>query len=110
MMTGKPVPIGRVIDHINGDRHDDRWANLRLATPAENARNRGVCRRNTSGKVGVYPIKPQGLWGADIGKDGRNIHLGRFKILDEAIAARCAAERVYFGEFARLMPEACANG
>lgn len=110
LMTGKPIPAGMVVDHINGDRHDDRWSNLRLATPAENARNRGFCRRNTSGKVGVHLIKQQGKWGASIGIDGREINLGRYDSLDEAIAARRAAEIVYYGEFARVMPEAYANG
>lgn len=110
LMTGRPVPEGMVVDHINGDRHDDRWSNLRLATPAENARNRGFCRRNTSGKVGVRLIMQQGKWGASIGFDGRVINLGRYDSLDEAIAARRAAEIVYYGEFARTMPEVHANG
>ena len=110
LMTGKPVPAGKLIDHKNGQRNDDRWENLRLATPAENARNRGFCKRNTSGKVGVHRIKSGNKWGADIGLDGRNIHLGRFDTLDEAIAARCKAERVHYGEFVRPMTEASANG
>lgn len=110
IMTGKPVPNGKLIDHKNGDRHDDRWQNLRLATPAENARNRGFCRRNTSGKVGVYPIKGTGKWGAEIGLDGRNVRLGRFETLEAAIAKRQDAERLYYGDFARQPPEACTNG
>lgn len=110
LMTGKPVPMGKVIDHKNGDRHDDRWSNLRIATPAENSRNRGFCRRNTSGKVGVFPIKQRGKWGADICVDGRNIHLGCFDTLDQAITARCEAERIHFGEFARPMPGGLPHG
>src|SRR5690349_20811660 len=42
------------IDHINGNRADNRWANLRPATVAENQRNRAKSKRNTSGYKGVY--------------------------------------------------------
>jgi hypothetical protein len=89
------------LDHRNGKRADNRIANLREATPAENARNRGICRRNTSGKVGVHPILASGLWGAGIWSNGRQIPLGRFECKEAAIEARCEAERHYFGEFAR---------
>lgn len=99
-VTGELPSDGMVIDHINGIRADDRWKNLRLATHAENARNRGKCGRNTSGKVGVHPINDL-LWGAEIGVGGKNIKLGRFECKEAAIEARCAAERHYFGEFAR---------
>jgi hypothetical protein len=99
-VTGELPPKGKVIDHINGIRDDDRWGNLRLCTPAENARNRGKCSRNTSGKVGVHPLTGL-LWGAEIGVGGKNIKLGRFECKEAAIEARCAAERHYFGEFAR---------
>lgn len=99
-MTGEFPKPGLHIDHVNGVRDDDRWCNLRLATPQQNARNRGRCKRNTSGRVGVHPLGP-GLWGAEIGVDGRNVRLGRFQCLGEAIEARCAAERHYFGNFAR---------
>ena len=99
-MTGELPPAGMVIDHINGVRDDDRWANLRLCTPAENARNRGKCSRNTSGKVGVHPINDL-LWGAEIGVNGKNVKLGRFDSREAAIEARCEAERHFYGEFAR---------
>lgn len=80
------------------------------ATPVENARNRGLCRRNTSGKVGVHPILASGLWGAEIGMNGRNIKLGRFECQAAAIAARCEAERHYFGDFARQIAETHSTG
>lgn len=87
------------VDHRNRVRDDNRWENLREATPLQNSWNRGKCSRNTSGKVGVHPINDL-LWGAEIGVNGRNIKLGRFTCKEEAIAARCEAERHYFGDFA----------
>jgi hypothetical protein len=90
-----------MVDHINGKRDDDRWCNLRDVTPAQNARNRGVCRRNTSGRVGVHPVKKSGKWGAEIWLDGRNKRLGHFKKKSAAIKARRAAEIRYYGEYAR---------
>lgn len=102
------------LDHRNGKRADNRIENLREATPEQNARNRGLCRRNTSGKVGVHPIKASGLWGAGIWSNGRQIPLGRFECQEAAIAARCEAERHYFGDFARQLettrPSAAMEG
>ena len=90
-----------VIDHINGNRSDDRWVNLRSASYQENARNRTACRRNKSGKVGVHKAPKKGWWSASIGVNGRGIRLGQFRRKADAITARLKAERKYFGEFAR---------
>lgn len=49
----------------------------------------------------MHPILASGLWGAEIGVGGRNVKLGRFECQEAAIAARCEAERHYFGDFAR---------
>lgn len=98
------------LDHINGVRDDNRLANLREATPQQNARNRGLCRRNTSGKVGVHPIMGGALWGAEICFNGRGIYLGRFQCVGDAIAARCKAEKHYYGDFARQVSEVQSDG
>ena len=47
------IPSGMEIDHINGNRSDNRIENLRIVTPTENARNHGISKRNKSGVVGV---------------------------------------------------------
>ncbi|WP_416186725.1 HNH endonuclease signature motif containing protein [Fulvimarina sp. 2208YS6-2-32] len=101
-MTGSWPRPGAIVDHRNRVRDDDRWSNLREATLAQNARNRGLCRRNTSGRIGVSPIAGGAKWNADIGIGGRNIHLGRFKDKADAIAARDAAERRHYGDFAAM--------
>lgn len=104
--TGAFPADGLLVDHINGVRDDDRWLNLRLATPAQNARNR---RPKEGRKVcGVY--RNGSLFQAVIEADGVRHQLGSFKCEETAIAARCDAERHYFGEFARQVREARDDG
>lgn len=81
-------------DHINHNRLDNRRSNLRICTPQENARNKG-------GKV-IRGIRktPNGKYSARIVFERKEIYLGRFGTLDEAIQARHEAENKYHGEFA----------
>lgn len=85
------------IDHINGNRSDNRIANLRLANPCENARN---MRGKRNGLKGATP-RPYGRWAAHIFVNGRNKKLGTFATEQEAHAAYIAAAKTYYGEFAR---------
>ena len=85
------------LDHINGKRSDNRIANLRLASHAENSRNRYRSRNNTSGYKGVDFNR--GRWRALIGTGGKNLHLGYFSSAAEAHAAYCRAAQELFGEF-----------
>jgi hypothetical protein len=89
------------IDHINRDRSDNRWSNLREATPLENSRNKSLSSRNSSGAVGVCWDQARGKWNTNIGVHNRTLSLGCFEVFDDAVAARCEAEKHYFGEFAR---------
>ncbi|WP_446719173.1 HNH endonuclease signature motif containing protein [Halocynthiibacter sp. C4] len=83
------------IDHINGDRTDNRISNLRHVSRAENARNSSRSSANTSGRTGVYKVKKSGKWNARIRVDGRFINLGFFKEFEAACAARAVAESKY---------------
>lgn len=87
------------IDHINGDKADNRISNLRLATRSQNLQNRRQRKSNRSGRKGVYWNKQKQLWHAQIQVEKRRIHIGMFKDLDEAHAAYCEAARRYHGEF-----------
>lgn len=92
----EPVPE---IDHIDGDRSNNRIANLRIATRGQNRANSITSKNNVIGVKGVSAKK--GRFHARIMHDGQAIHLGSFKTLDEAaIARREAAERLH-GEFVR---------
>lgn len=93
------------VDHRNCDKADDRFDNLRLATPFQNSGNKRVSKRNRLGVKGVgistpRKRKPQ-RYRARIRVHDRLIHLGYFSTPTEASAAYDAAAREHFGEFAR---------
>jgi hypothetical protein len=89
-----------VIDHINRNGLDNRRANLRLATVAQNAWN-SKKRKSRSGYKGVCYDKAKRRWRAAIVNHGRRIHLGYFEDKIEAAKAYDAAARKYCGQFAR---------
>jgi hypothetical protein len=79
------------LDHIDGNPRNNAILNLRLATPAQNLQNTKQNKNNTSGAKGVY-LHKHGKYEAYITKDKRRIYLGLFTHLDDAIAARTAAQ------------------
>lgn len=87
------------IDHINGDRKDNRISNLREASRLENSRNAARRSDNSSGLKGVGVHK--GQWRARMRIDGKSRHLGYFPTPEAAHAAYCEAAKKYHGEFAR---------
>ena len=80
------------VDHINGDRIDNRWVNLRLVTRGVNVRNSGKNSKNTSGFNGVYFDKAGKKWLACIWREGAQRHLGYFDNIEDAVEARRIAE------------------
>lgn len=80
------------IDHINGVPDDNRIENLRVVSTSINARNAKMRTHNTSGANGVNWSKSRGLWEARIAIAGKRRFLGAFANIDDAIAARKAAE------------------
>ena len=89
------------IDHVNAVKDDNRLSNLRAASHAENARNRGAQKNNSSGLKCVYQRKDAGKWQASIRLDGKLKHLGTFTSAESASAAYAAAAHKYHGDFAR---------
>jgi hypothetical protein len=90
MVTGED-PV--VIDHVNGDRADNRWANLRATDFAGNQRNMRLYDGNTSGKPGVYFRKDTGKWSSYISEKSARVNLGTFVSFEDACLARANAER-----------------
>ena len=80
------------IDHINGDRSDNRIKNLRSATKSINQRNSALPSNNTSGHHGVSFDKLTGKWRAWIAINGKFKHLGLFFDIEDAISARRCSE------------------
>jgi len=99
LMTGNLPPVGMQIDHRNGDGTDNRWENLRLATPSQNMGNRG---RN---RTRIHDL-PKGVYWHDrdrlcIARLGCKT-IGYFKSVEEAKAAYDAYAALYYGEFAKF--------
>lgn len=90
-------PAGR-LDHINGIRHDNRFANLRVANASENSWNSKLRRDNTSGVRGVTRL-PSGQFFAQITVHKIHISIGYFDTLEAAKTARRIAARQYHGAF-----------
>jgi hypothetical protein len=89
------------VDHINGDPMDNRKANLRFCTAAENSRNRKPHSRKRDGHLpkGVYLNGAR--YAATICKDYKRSHLGTFDTIREAEMAYDAASLALHGEFSR---------
>jgi hypothetical protein len=85
MVTGE---IPAEVDHINGDRVDNRFINLRSATREMNGRNLSIKSNNTSGVNGVYWHKKDQRWVAYGKLDHKMVVIGRFKEKQEASDAR----------------------
>lgn len=68
------------IDHINGDRTDNRWVNLRLADKSQNQHNKGLSKANTSGVKGLSVVGSQ--WRAGIRNRGE-VHYKYFPLTEE---------------------------
>lgn len=79
------------IDHVSGDKTDNRISNLRMVTREINSRNQKLRKTNSSTCMGV--TKDRGSFRVRINVDGKRLSVGTFATLDEAIAARKQAER-----------------
>lgn len=94
-------PAGKVIDHANGNRWDNRRGNLRECTQAQNLQNRRKTR-GTSRFKGVFWHKRRRKWLAVIGHLGKNTRLGFFVDEIDAALAYDRKARELFGAFACL--------
>ena len=86
------------LDHINRNKADNRVANLRDVSHKQNMQNKSKSSNNTSGHPGVSWNKQNSKWRAYIAHNRKQIHLGYFSILEDAISARKAAEKLYWAD------------
>ncbi len=85
------------IDHIDGDKSNDRWLNLRLATNAQNRANVPASPKNSLGVKGVY-LRKGGYIGI-VGHMGRNYYTGTHPTPEEAKRFRDALAEELHGDF-----------
>lgn len=90
------------IDHANGDGLDNRRANLRVTTQAQNATNTRRRSNNKSGFKGVSWHAECKAWRAQIRTGGKSHHLGLFATAEEAARAYDTAAAERFGLYARI--------
>ena len=92
--------LPKTIDHINGDKLDNRIENLRAATVGQNQHNRKTNANNTSGYKGVSWNKARKKWITGIKLEGKKIHLGYFDNVEEAAEVVRKAREELHGDFA----------
>lgn len=81
------------IDHINQNKSDNRITNLRVVSRSKNMHNVSLHKHNSSGYKGVSWHKPRQKWRAYIFLDYKQLHIGLFDKIEDAVAARKRAER-----------------
>jgi hypothetical protein len=90
------------VDHISGNKLDNRRGNLRICTHQENMFNQRLRRNNTSVFIGVSLMKSVGRYEAYLHYNGKKHHLGLHDSPVDAAIARDNAVKKYFGEYANL--------
>lgn len=98
IMTGQD-PKG-VIDHINNNRQDNRFVNLRDVSKSQNSRNRSINKNHKYKLKGARFSKDKNKWFTTIDVNCKTIWLGFHETAEEAHKAYCEAAKTYFGEFA----------
>jgi hypothetical protein len=87
------------IDHINGNKADNRICNLRFATKSQNSMNTNNRKNNKSGVKGVHFNSYHKIWDCRMMVNKKVIHLGYYKNFNDAVNARKLAENKFFGDF-----------
>jgi len=96
-----PISEEDQVDHIDGDRSNNKISNLRLATHEQNCQNIGIPKHNSSGLKGVHWNSYAKKWRAQIKLNGKRKFLGDYKTKEEAHAAYCNAATKLHGMFRR---------
>lgn len=96
------APANKQVDHINGNRLDNRKENLRLCSNRLNTANQGIKSNNTSGYKGVTWDKRKKKWMAQYTLDYKHYFIGYFDNLIEAAKAYDSKALEVWGEYARV--------
>jgi hypothetical protein len=90
------------IDHVNGNKSDNRIINLREANQSQNIANSKLSKANKTGYKGVSYSRKQQAYQACLGKDGKQLFLGYFDDPEEAYQAYVKAALTHHGKFAKI--------
>lgn len=97
IITGETILY---VDHINGNKLDNRKSNLRVCSNADNLKNRvKLPSSNTSGILGVRYRSDRSKWYAEIQVNNKKIRLGSYVDKEDAVRARLEAEIKYFDKY-----------
>ena len=88
-----------IVDHKNRNKLDNRKINLRICTILENSRNTTKSKNNKTGYLGIS-FAGKNKFRARIMVNGKEIRLGHYEKIEDAIKARKEAELKYFGDYA----------
>mgnify|MGYP004520981043 CR=1 FL=1 len=103
LVLGLPNKVEiEIVDHVNGERNDNRKQNLRVCLSQDNNKNFPLRKDNKTGPIpGVVWEKDRKKWKATLRCDKKQVLLKRFNNVEDAIVARIKAELKYFGEHSR---------
>jgi hypothetical protein len=93
---------GSEVDHINGDKRDNRRCNLRFVSRSQNQWNKAACKGSTSKYKGVHWDSYAKKWRASMSWDGRTRNLGNYDTENDAARAYNEVVKSLHGEYARL--------
>ena len=93
--------IPKYVDHINGNKKDNRIANLRETTISQNMHNSKKPKNNTSGIKGVYFHKKSQKWMARVHLNNKCIYLGIFENIEDAQKSVTESRKKLHGAFAK---------
>lgn len=95
----KTDPKSMLIDHIDGNKSNNKIANLRLADYSQNRINTGIRSNNKTGVIGVHFCKKRKRYTAVVSANGKRVYQKYFDSLQAASKARFAVATEVFGEF-----------
>jgi len=93
---------GKQVDHINGNKLDNRKCNLRICTNQQNTFNSSAHKNSTSKLKGVSWYKSGSKWRAQISINQKRTHIGYFKTEQEAFDAYKKLAKQHYGEFSKV--------
>jgi hypothetical protein len=91
----------QIVDHIDGDRQNNKIENLRAVNLSQNQHNRTIDKRNTSGYKNVSWSKNSNKWQVSLCVSLKYIHIGFFADIELADLVAQEARAKYHGQFAR---------